>query len=807
MLGLSKNLRDYLTESRYCNWRAILTFKDGEVVNLDDNDFEMDACRISIGAGSTDLALGMCLSKMLELAIYNDEDKYINKDFFEAVINVYVDYDMTELGHGKESLYMGKFTVIEPEEYGSTIYLTAYDDLYKTDVDCTVPMTNKTLRQLLNECCLACGLTTDTELFANHDFVVREDITGYTYRQIIGYISMFAGGNAVLKNGTVKIMSYANSNIDALEDIDGGIFDDGTPIYKTGVYVSVDGFKYWQNGAKCEGGTFKQAEKSYVLSDAINQRISTNSISISGVKYIERLQNGEKEYKKGSDVYMLTLENPFINSDKQGAVDRIGTQLIGLEFMDFEADIPSYPAAELCDLCYVVDKRFLAHKSFLTDVSIAFHGFTNMKCSAESAARINRKKYFSRNDIRTSQKAREIAKAEVIAHDTQTAKMSQLIANSMGMHFSMREDESGGYKYYIHDKTELENSVNIFQINSNGFFVSTDGGETYRTGITATGDAVMNILSVIGLTADWIKTGTLSVGGIDNIKGSIDIYNGSGTKVGTINNSGFTINGTDFSSSVTTTGFSVKSSSGTGYQLGSSKIKGNTDVKGAYISLLNSDMFFSLAAKKADGSSNPFFIFTPNDVYDSTTNEKIYSAKTFELNGSVFAKGSVSATSRISTGADFLATFQNYRSNLSPTKLVFEEYDFPNWIERYGIYFGNIASKYRDIHGCKLKLREKDSYFGIYDGNSRKLLYTGLNFTFNGKDFYANTFYVDASVNMNGNRLWNAKLADNPYTGYVRFDTLNADGQVTFYGKKFYVENGLICTAPGSTDQGAIILP
>ena len=52
--------------------------------------------------------------------------------------------------------------------------------------------------------------------------------------------------------------------------------------------------------------------------------------------------------------------------------------------------------------------------------------------------------------------------------------------------------------------------MTIWKKTVNGFFVSTDGGQTYTAGIDSSGNAVLNLLAVKGIVADWIKAGTLT---------------------------------------------------------------------------------------------------------------------------------------------------------------------------------------------------------------------------------------------------------------------------------------------------------
>lgn len=65
-----------------------------------------------------------------------------------------------------------------------------------------------------------------------------------------------------------------------------------------------------------------------------------------------------------------------------------------------------------------------------------------------------------------------------------------------------------------------------------GFFVSRDGGKTYVNGFDSSGNATVNILSVIGINFDWAHGGTLTLGGQDNVNGLMKILDASGKQIG-----------------------------------------------------------------------------------------------------------------------------------------------------------------------------------------------------------------------------------------------------------------------------------
>lgn len=88
--------------------------------------------------------------------------------------------------------------------------------------------------------------------------------------------------------------------------------------------------------------------------------------------------------------------------------------------------------------------------------------------------------------------------------------LDSLIARSFGVFKTEQVAENGSTVYYLHDKMTLGESVNIWRMSAGVFSVSSDGGQTWSAGIDANGNAVLNMLSVIGIDAKWLRVGNLT---------------------------------------------------------------------------------------------------------------------------------------------------------------------------------------------------------------------------------------------------------------------------------------------------------
>ena len=108
--------------------------------------------------------------------------------------------------------------------------------------------------------------------------------------------------------------------------------------------------------------------------------------------------------------------------------------------------------------------------------------------------------------------------------DNTIQQFTSLIANGLGL-FVTREavGETGGYKYYLHNRPTLADSQYQWTINAGGFAVSQDYGATWSAGIDADGNAVFNSIAANSVDAMSI-TGSEITGGLitgSNITGGV----------------------------------------------------------------------------------------------------------------------------------------------------------------------------------------------------------------------------------------------------------------------------------------------
>lgn len=144
----------------------------------------------------------------------------------------------------------------------------------------------------------------------------------------------------------------------------------------------------------------------------------------------------------------------------------------------------------------------------------------------------NRYKSIQIGDARSTLAATINEKTEAAASQVQNASsflesyianFTALVANSLGLFKTIETEADGSQKIYLHNRPNRADSQYQWTVNSNGFFLSQDYGQTWTAGIDSDGNAVFNSLAANVINALTINGGTIT---------------------GTIVN-GSTINGTD----------------------------------------------------------------------------------------------------------------------------------------------------------------------------------------------------------------------------------------------------------------------
>lgn len=557
MRNVSPDFLHTMDERTDFYFTAKIEFKNGQVQNLQRKDFNISGNSLVSSPESNSFPLGVVVSKKVNLSLRNDDERWLYYDFNMAKITVTLNLDLDD---GRtEMLNMGVFTVTAPESYGSTVEVVAVDDGYKLDKDYNTlleyPMT---IGEAVRDSCRTCGVSLLTSTFHNSKFLIHKKPSNLTHRKFVGLCAMIAGGNGIFdENNRFSIVEYDFTNFEGMSGLDGGIFDDtGLSSYQTGDAADGGTFKQWNTGYEYADGNFADLKDIHVLYKfKSGLTVETDDVVITGIKIVE----DEKEYLFGKEGYVLQVENQLTAGSEAEAVKLIGERIVGLQFRPFTGDLISYPLAEFMDLAYIVDGRDRVHKTVLTDIDFSLYGFTVLKCSADSPIR-NSSKYYG-NEVKAVVEARKETEKQLSAYDLAVQNMNQLAANTMGFYATTVKQADGSILAYRHDKPKLSESKIVYKSGIDGFWVTenyrgTDAATTWKAGFDSNGNAVLNMLSVIGINFDWAHGGTLTLGGKGNGNGLLKILSADGTQIGYIDNTGVHFNEGTFSGSLRAADFS-----------------------------------------------------------------------------------------------------------------------------------------------------------------------------------------------------------------------------------------------------------
>lgn len=227
---------------------------------------------------NNEITIGNTCSSGVTFSIYMPAISLENKEIaiFEGV----------KVGTEINYIKLGIFTVTKQTSDGEYTNYEAYDRMYKADMpyfsDMTFPNTDKAI---LNEICGKLGISLATNIVTAH--TISDKPQGYTYREIIGYMAMLQGCNAVINSdGNLELRWYKDSG-----------------------YV-LDGHKYYQQGV-----TFTTSK------DFIIQKLTCNNTKSGSTE--------QSQITSGDGATGLSFANPFMT---QAILDEVYKKIGDFQF-------------------------------------------------------------------------------------------------------------------------------------------------------------------------------------------------------------------------------------------------------------------------------------------------------------------------------------------------------------------------------------------------------------------------------------------------------------------------------------------
>lgn len=485
MINTSAEYKETILKNRVLHHEAKMEFTDGTVITAQDE--ELYTFKISDNTSNTNsFDIGAAIAKQLELKIDNIEGTYSERNFSGAKITARVGLELSET---TEWLKKGIFYAEPGTLSGDTVSVTALDSMTKFDKSYTESKLQypATLGQIVRDACSVCdvSMSADIASFPQSDFVVntRPSDTSLTFRQTLQYV------------GEIACLFFKINEDDKLT-------------------------ASWYNTSLLESESIKEDTQTVKVEDYTGT-IETDDVVITGVKVIEEStsdtdeEKSETEYLYGTKGYVLEIkENKLIQDGKGASVaEFVGKKLNGLTFRPLTIKCQGDPAVETGDIAIVTDRKGKEYKTILTGVTYTAKALQELLCGAVSPERLSSTRYSKATQI-----YRELRKT-LTQQRSGFSKALEDLQNAMdekqGLYPITEKQEDGGNILYFCDKPIRKESKVVIELNAKGWGMSTDGGETWNAGILVDGTTITKILDAVGINADWINTGALTVKGND----------------------------------------------------------------------------------------------------------------------------------------------------------------------------------------------------------------------------------------------------------------------------------------------------
>lgn len=493
MINVSTQLKKESLTNRNYYVTANVTLSNGATLKLGKKDFYLSGNSLVDSADSGDFPVGVAIEKTASLSLVNDDGRFDGYNFNAARFVIFLN---VQLSDKIETIKRGTYIVSKKPATASEISLSLLDKMHNADKTYDSNLSFPcTVKELLSECCQQCGITLGDAMFPNANFQIQKVPSNATYRTVIGMCAGIAGGNARIdENDLLRIITFdktfTNTTI-----YDGGAVKNWT----NGDDLDGGTLNPWTTGAVVDGGTLSNNDY-HALFSIQNLQYDVDDVIVTGVKYVE----DETEYMSGQDGYVITIDNQLLSGNAQAGVEAIGNQLIGLRMRPFSCDGIANGYATFGDPVEFIDTKNRVFRSFVTDIEFVFGGSTSWSCAAKSAEE-DASEFIGDQQAAVEQSKKDIEK-KLSAYDVKLKQMNELAANTLGFFYTEEIQEDGSVITYRHDKPTLADSKVIYKAGVAGFFLSVDGGQTWKAGFDSNGDAVLNILYAIGIQSEWINT-------------------------------------------------------------------------------------------------------------------------------------------------------------------------------------------------------------------------------------------------------------------------------------------------------------
>ena len=407
------------------------------------------------------------------MKLWNDGGKFDGFAFEGAELYVRLGIKLEDTT--TEYIPIGYYTVDEPPRKLSTISIKALDRMARFDRVYDSSMTYPaSLYQILSDACAKCNVplaTPDSDLLNSaYSPATRPTEDGITYHQIIIWIAELTGSCAWIDwDGKLRLSWYESCSTQITAD------------------------------------------------DRISSDMQENDITITGVQ-ITANDEGKTVYLSGSDTYALCIEGNLLAQDNlQSVAKALGDQLIGFTYRPYNCQARGLPHLWQMECISYVDAAGITHPSIINQHTYTYNGKSTIAAKGETTQRNG---YATSAPLTSKERAiLERMKAQTnrkLSTMQQAAlELNETMANSMGLYSTTTVNPDMSVTAYWHDKPTLEDSQYIYTRNAGGYAWTdsgwNDGEPVWQYGVTKDGIAILNVLHVYKLTADYLDVRGLTV--------------------------------------------------------------------------------------------------------------------------------------------------------------------------------------------------------------------------------------------------------------------------------------------------------
>ena len=462
----------------------INTFFDGVVISLTNENLWSSALSIEESVSNQNsFDIGSVIINKATIVINNIYEDYTSYDFTGAKVTIRIGL---QLSNGTiEVVNKGIFYVDSATYNGSLITLECLDSMSKFDKDYSESelIYPATLRQIVQDACSVCGVLYSASIFENDTFIVNERPSdeSLTFRQMLNYVGQIACQQFSIDHNDRLIARWYDR--DMMDDL-----------YSSP--SSVDDSEYHQ------------------ISSINSQNINQDDVIITGVKvteFSESTENPGGSYLSGTTGYVIEIkDNKLIPIGKGSGVSTyLGQKLVGMRFRPMELTFQNDPTIEPTDIAEVIDFKGNHFYTFITSTNFTVGNTQTLSCGAESPTRNSASRYSAATQAYTNSK--KLVEKEKTERELAVEALNNALSNASGMYTTEERQSDGSVITYLHDKPTLEESQNVIMITAEAIGISNDGGETYPYGLFLTGDLIARLLYVVGINADYINSGAITV--------------------------------------------------------------------------------------------------------------------------------------------------------------------------------------------------------------------------------------------------------------------------------------------------------